>query len=187
MNARLHEFYRLHHNVADQNANELSKEDDLLVAFTKRLPEDVYQQIRYVDSLNMNRLRSFLLNMELQEASSKNTRKDTAQLAGGSSSSGGPFGVACHNCGIIGHHATDCWKAGGGSAGQGTRSRNSGRSQSTNQGRRDSQYWECYRCGKEGHVRKNCPKSSRVSRTLLAAKYDEGEVAVAKFREAFRS
>ena len=62
-------------NEGDAIANELPKEGDLLVSFTKGLPTDVYQQMRYVDNLTMDRLRIYLHDMELQETSSKNTRE----------------------------------------------------------------------------------------------------------------
>ena len=104
-------------NEAYLNANELPKEGDLLVASTKGLPADVYQQMRYIDNLNMDRLRSYFLDMELHEASSKNAREETTVVARGSNISDGPVGGACHNCGTHRHQETLCWKPGGGSAG----------------------------------------------------------------------
>ena len=64
------------------------------MSFTKGLPAYVYQQKCYVDNLNMDKLRSYLLDMELKEASSKNTREETTLVVRGSISSNGPFGGA---------------------------------------------------------------------------------------------
>ena len=88
---------------------------------------------------------------------------------------------------VAGLDTGHCWKQGGGSAGQGPRSNSGGRSRSPSPGRQDFRDRKCYGCGEKGRIKKNCPKSSRVSRTLVAVEDDvEDEAAVAKFRATFR-